>query len=64
MNLKQVEIIGTIIRSPLFAPQKTKAWPLLSRKNLPQSEFITLKKWKGFFYGKSLQAILYLPVAL
>lgn len=38
-------------RSPSFTPQKTKTWPLLLRKNLPQSEFITLKT-ELLFYGK------------
>lgn len=50
MNLKHVEAVETMIHSPLFIPQKTETWPLLSRKNLPQSEFINLKVEKLFLW--------------
>lgn len=50
MNPKQAEIIRTVVYLPSFSPLKTKTWPLISRKNLPQREFITLLMEKLFLW--------------
>lgn len=50
MNPKQAEIIRTVVYLPSFSPLKTKTWPLIARKNLPQREFITLVMEKLFLW--------------